>query len=190
VAFLVVVPGASAAAALVVPDRDNDVPDDHSCSVAPSGRPSGPIRRNEKRHDKIQMERLVATASGTRRFLTGRRLLVAILVLGMIALAGWLFLGGFTLRNEVSVVEAELHSSDRLALVADSCNGDCEVSQLRETGEDAQVEVVASSPFLGGGEDCFDVVEVQLREPLGDRAVIDLHTGESVSVSRLDSVPG
>jgi hypothetical protein len=112
------------------------------------------------------MEMLVATTtSGTRRFLTGRHLVVAILALGLLVLAGWLFFGGFTLRSEVNVIEAELHSADRLALVVDSCDGDPEVSLLRETGEDVQVEVVASSAFLRGGDDCFDVVEVQLREP-------------------------
>ncbi|HEX6335320.1 MAG TPA: hypothetical protein VFZ85_00040 [Jiangellaceae bacterium] len=131
----------------------------------------------------------MATASGTRRFLTGRRLVVAVLALGLLVLAGWLLLGGFTLRGEVSVIEAELRSTGRLALVVDSCEGDPEVSLLRETGEDVQVEVVASSAYFRGGNDCFDVVEVQLREPLRDRVVIDLHTGESVSVTRLDSVP-
>lgn len=135
------------------------------------------------------MEMPVATASGTRRFLTGRRLAVAVLALGLLVLAGWLFLGGFTLRGEVSVIEAELRSTDRLALVVDSCEGDPEVSLLRETGEDVQVEVVASAAYFRGGGDCLDVVEVQLREPLGNRIVIDLHTGESVSVTRLDSAP-
>jgi hypothetical protein len=98
----------------------------------------------------------------------------------------WLVLGGGTWRSEVSVVEAELRSPDRLDLHVDSCNGDPEVSRLRETDVDVQVKVVASSTPLRGGEDCLDVVEVQLQEPLGDRVVVDMHSGQSVSVSKVN----
>ena len=101
--------------------------------------------------------------------------------------------GGGTWRGEVSVVRAELRSPpglklsralarDRLALIVDSCNGDPEVSLLRETDVDVQVKVVASSTPLRGGKDCRDVVEVQLQEPLGGRVVVDKHTGQSVTV--------
>ncbi|MFP3974868.1 MAG: hypothetical protein ACLFVK_01430 [Dehalococcoidia bacterium] len=127
--------------------------------------------------------------SGLRGFLSGRlgRLTVAVMVLGFtvfVALfVAWLTLGEGTWRGEVSVANAELRSPDRLALIVCSCNGDPEVSLLRETEVDVQVKVVASSSPLRGGGDCLDVVEVQLQEPLGDRVVVDKHTGQSVSVS-------
>jgi hypothetical protein len=110
-------------------------------------------------------------------------LLGFVVVLGFAAFAAWLLLGDGAWRSEVSVVKAELRSPDRLVLIVDSCNGDPEVSLLRETDVDVQVKVVASSTPLRGGDDCLDPVEVQLQKPLGDRVVIDMHTGQSVSVS-------
>ncbi len=131
-------------------------------------------------------------SSGSRRFLSRRlgRLAIAAVVLlftGFVAaFLAWLLLGGGVWRSEVRVVEAELRSPDTLALVVDSCNGDPEVSLLRETDVDVQVKVVASSTPLRGGRDCLDVVEVQLQEPLGDRVVVDKHTGQSVSVGTIN----
>ena len=54
---------------------------------------------------------------------------------------------------------------------------------LRETDVYVQVRVVADShPFLLGGQDCQDAVEVQLQEPLASRNIFDRHSGRSVSV--------
>lgn len=133
----------------------------------------------------------MTTSSRCGRILTGRlgRLIVAVIVLGLAVFVAWLFLGRGTWRGEVSVVEAELRSPDRLALVVASCQGDPEVSLLRETDRQVQVLVVASStPFRGGGA-CQDVVEVQLQDPLGDRVLVDTHSGLSVTVSRVSSSP-
>ena len=94
--------------------------------------------------------------------------------------------------REVSVVEAELLSPDRLTLIVGSCNKDPEVSLLRETDVDVQVRVTAffaPSLFV---HDCLDAVEVRLQEPLGDRVLVDDHTGQLVMVSKLrvpDSSP-
>jgi hypothetical protein len=134
----------------------------------------------------------MTTNSGSERSLAGRPgwLVVAIIVLGSVAFVAWLFLGGGTWRTEVSVIEADLRSANRLALIVDSCNGDPEVSVLRETDQHVQVEVVASSTPFQGGDDCLDVVEVELQEPLKDRTVIDLHSGEEVPVSKIDSLSG
>ena len=108
-------------------------------------------------------------------------------MIGLLAFAVWLFPfignGGYTWRHEVGVVEAESRSPDRLTLIVASCNKNPEVSLLRETDVDVQVEVaVDSHPFLQGRLDCQDAVEVKLQEPLGDRVVVDKHTGRSVSV--------
>lgn len=127
-------------------------------------------------------------SSSTRRFLSGGvgTLIVAIVATGLLVLVAcflvWLLIGGGAWRGEVSVREAELRSPDRLTLFVASCNECPEVSLLRETDDDVQVKVVAfSTPFLGG-DDCRDPVEVKLRQPLGDRVVVDKHTGQVVNV--------
>ena len=54
---------------------------------------------------------------------------------------------------------------------------------LRETDVDVHIKVVADShPFLLGGQDCMDAVEVALQRPLEGRSIIDRHSGRSVSV--------
>ena len=129
------------------------------------------------------------SSSSSREFLSGRLgpLIVAIVVTGLLgAFVAWLFLGFgvYTLRSEVNVVGAELRYPDNLMLIVDSCHKAPGVSILRETDVDVQVKVVASShPFFRGGDDCQDTVGVQLREPLRDRVVVDMHTGQSVSVT-------
>lgn len=101
------------------------------------------------------------------------------------------FLRGFAWRSGVSVTRAELRAPDRLALNVASCNGDPEVTLLRETDVDVQVKVVSSSfPFSGGHDDCLDGVVVQLQQPLEDRVVVDKHTGKPVSIKRAVSVVG
>ena len=129
-------------------------------------------------------------SSSLRVLLTGRTgsLVVAIVVTGLLVFMAWLFLGlgVYTLRSEVSVAGAELRYPDNLTLIVDSCQKAPGVSILRETDIDVQVKVVASSePFLRGGDDCQDTVGVQLREPLGDRVVLDMHTGQLVRVTEV-----
>ena len=96
----------------------------------------------------------------------------------------WHNLGGGAWRSEVRVMAAHLldpDRPDRLTLDVASCNGAPLVS-LWETDVDVQVKVIAfSTPFRGGG-DCGDRVDVYLREPLGDRVVVDKHPGQVVSV--------
>lgn len=129
------------------------------------------------------------SGSGSRRFSSGRRrrLYTAVAVMGLLAIAVGLFFfignGGCTWRVGASVLEAESISPSRLLLIVRSCNQNPEVSQLRETEVDVQVKVLVDiHPFLLGGEDCLDAVEVQLQEPLGDRDVIDKRSGQVVRV--------
>ena len=122
-----------------------------------------------------------------------RRLLVVLAVaLGLAALVGWLFLVGVTWRGPVPVVAAESRQPDRLALIVASCQANPEVSLLRESSKKVEVEVIATKTFRlrGGGNDCQDLVEVQLQEPLGDRTVVDLHSGKVVSVTKIEAPPG
>ena len=125
--------------------------------------------------------------TGARSYLSNRlvRSIVAVVFIGSLGFAVWLFigLGGYTWRSEVSVLNAELRSPDRLALIVGTCQKDPEVALLRETDVDVQVKVEASShPFLRGRLDCQDIVEARLQAPLGNRVVIDNHTQRIVKV--------
>ncbi len=114
------------------------------------------------------------------------RLYIAVAAIGLLVFMVWLFFfigydGGYTWgRNEISVLSARLNAPDRLVLNVNSCNRNPEVSLLRETDVDVQIKVVADAPPPYGGPECDDIVEIQLEEPLGNRDVIDKHTGEVV----------
>ena len=128
----------------------------------------------------------MASSSGSRRLLSGGlvRLLMAIaVVLGLLLVfvAGWC-LGGGTWRGEVNVMEVRVDDSNWIELIVASCNGDPAASVTRETDAEVWVKVAASSTPLKGGGDCQDIVGVRLQEPLGDRVVVDKHTGEPVIV--------
>ena len=92
----------------------------------------------------------------------------------------WHHLGGGAWRSEVGVVDAELRSPDRLVLSIASCNGGPGVTLL-ETDIDVQVTAVAYSTPLRGGMDCLDAAgPSHLQAPLGNRVVVDTHTGHIV----------
>ena len=132
----------------------------------------------------------MANRSGSKGLLHGRMKLLAVtavVVAGLTAFAVWLLLGFgvFTLRGEVRILSGEVWYPDKLLLVTGGpCDGDQRVSLLLETDVDVQVKVVASSrPFFQGGPECLPSVEIQLQEPLGDRVVVDRHTGKLVSLT-------
>ena len=115
-----------------------------------------------------------------------RRIILLMLSIGLaiFAVLSLLGCGVFASRAEVDVREAVMQSPERLELVVASCNENPEVSLLRETDVDVQVRVIADYDFFAqSGDDCQDIVEVQLQEPLGDRVVVDKHTGKVVSVT-------
>ncbi|MCI0437775.1 MAG: hypothetical protein L0177_01430 [Chloroflexi bacterium] len=127
----------------------------------------------------------VSVAEAPRRLARLVVAAVALLLAGLLAaVLVWQLFGGGVWRSEVSVAEAELRSPQRLVLTVNSCNGDPEVSLLRETDVDVQVKVVASSTPFRGGCDGQDSVEVRLQEPLGGRVVVDKHTGQRVTTRR------
>ena len=135
----------------------------------------------------------MTNTSRLKGILSGRSklLIVAtVVVVGLAALAVWLLLpfgnGRFTSRHEVSVKGAELLSPDRLVLEVNTntCKRNPEAYLLRETDVDVQVKVVVDpDPFPLGGPQCLEAPIVKLQEPLGDRIVIDAHTGRVVSVT-------
>ena len=80
-----------------------------------------------------------------------------------------------------SVRSTFLRAPDLLFLYASTCDEYPEVSSLVETDVDVQVEVVAESHlYPPGGQDCRNRVSIRLQEPLGDRDIVDKHTGEVV----------
>ena len=124
----------------------------------------------------------------TSRFLSSRlRSLVATAVVaGLLVFVAcfmvWHHFGGGAWRSDVRVDETVVLTPQKLELIVASCHGAPRVS-LRETDVDVQVTVKSFSTPFRGGLDCQDSVEVSLREPLGDRAVVDGHTGNVVRVT-------
>lgn len=96
----------------------------------------------------------------------------------------------FSLRVVARVIRAELSTPSALLLDIDNaCNGNPELAYVRETDVDVEVMVSADShPFSGGSDDCGAIVEVQLQKPLGDRVLIDKHSGQTLRVDVPDSV--
>ena len=131
------------------------------------------------------------SGSRVRGHLSERRgqLYRALAVIGVLAFAVSLFFlignGVIAWRVGANVFDARLVSPDRLSLTVSSCNKNPEVSRLRETDVDVRVKVLVDiHPFLKGGQDCQDLVEVQLQEPLGDRDVVDWRSGQAVSIRK------
>lgn len=87
-------------------------------------------------------------------------------------------------RGPVAVTEASIVDGTRLGLALPSCNGDPELTRVEENAREVRVEVV--STVHPDGDACADGIEVQLADPLRDRPVIDLTTGDRVEVRCLD----
>ena len=130
----------------------------------------------------------MTNSSGSRGFLSGRvgPIIVAVVVTALVVFVAcfwvWLNLGGGAWYSEVSVYEATFRSPDKLGLTVNSCNESPRVALFEETDDAVHVKVVAFSTPFHGGMDCLDGIEVQLGKPLGDRVVIDRHTGQIVNV--------
>jgi hypothetical protein len=82
-----------------------------------------------------------------------------------VSLAGW----------EVSVV-----AEDTLELTLPSCLGQPRLTGLARDDEDVRVEVVTT--VVDEGPACADVLRVELDEPLGDRQVVDVTSGEALRI--------
>ena len=116
------------------------------------------------------------------------RLIFAVVVTGLLvfvaSFCAWYSFGGGGWRGAVTVNRATYLYPYGLSLGVGSCLGNPEVSLLRETDVDVQIKVIAFSTPMHGGRSCQDGVVVRLQEPLGDRIVVDGHTGQRVSVTR------
>ena len=124
--------------------------------------------------------------SESRGFLAGRRgpPVIAVVVTALVVLVAcfivWQYLGWGKLR-EVDVVEARLVAPKRLELFVATCRSP-EVS-LWERDADLQVRAMSISGPSQGDLICRMSVEFDLQKPLGDRAVVDQHTGQVVNVT-------
>ena len=87
-------------------------------------------------------------------------------------------------RQEANVEYARLMSPDTLVVNAGTCGMNPEVSFLEETDVDVQImmRIDFHPPRLVHPE-CLTAKIVQLQSPLGDRVVVDKHTGREVSVT-------
>lgn len=81
-------------------------------------------------------------------------------------------------RGPTEVYSFFRDSETSLALGVGSCNGNPTVTEFEEADNEVRVAVVATT--YSEGPECGDVVNVELDEPLGDRVVVDLTTGQTV----------
>lgn len=88
-----------------------------------------------------------------------------------------------TVRGPVEIWEAYTGGGTGLQLTVGSCNGEPEVTVLEQSDTEVRIEVTSTTPAPGWpGEDCLDGLELTLDAPLGDRALVDVTTGEAVAV--------
>ena len=119
-------------------------------------------------------------------------LVCTVLVTGLVVFVAcvwvWYNFAGGGWRGAVTVSGASYGYSPEnpygLGLGVSVCLGDPEVSLLRETDHEVEVKVIAFTTPFHGGMDCGDGIAVRLQEPLGDRIVVDGHTGQRVRVTR------
>lgn len=90
-----------------------------------------------------------------------------------------------TVRGPVAITEASAAAGGTtVQLYVGSCNGEPEVTVLEQTDTEVRVEITSTTPAPGWpGADCLDGLELTLDAPLGDRALVDLSTGDAVTVT-------
>ena len=120
----------------------------------------------------------------------GRQVLAAAVVTALVVVAAcvyvWIDLGGGAMYGEARVKEAEFHPPDTLRLILDSCYEFIrKVSTAWEPSRELKVKVLAFSTFPRDAG-CQDHVEVQLKNSLEGRTVIDGHTGQPVSARTVE----
>ena len=105
---------------------------------------------------------------------------------GFSELANFVYVGDmeYMRRQDTSVKYGWMRSPDTLVVNAGTCKMNPEVSFLEET--DVAVRIMMRTdfyPFRQSFQECLTAKIVQLQEPLGDRVVLDMHTGRVVSVT-------
>jgi len=97
-----------------------------------------------------------------------------------------------TERRPVSLAgwEVSQFGPNDLSFDVPSCNGDPVVDELVEDGGYVRIKIVTTVVVSGDAADCLDSLDVSLRDPLGDRPIIDWESGETLPVVPLDVNPG
>ena len=129
--------------------------------------------------------------SVSRGFLSSRLgwAIIAAVVGGLVVFVAcfmvWDHIGGGGWHGKTHVEAARLISEDTLLLsvVSPSCGGFPHFTEARETEVDVQVAFRVYYTPLKAGNGCIEDIELPLSEPLGNRELIDLHTGQSVRVT-------
>lgn len=86
-------------------------------------------------------------------------------------------------RGPAEIAEAILDDVDLLSLGVQSCNGS-PVADVVETSSTVTVTVTATTAGPDGAQHaCRDSVVIPLRNPLGDRTLVDGSSGDSVQVA-------
>ena len=88
--------------------------------------------------------------------------------------------GSVALRSEVAISGAERVSQTQLRVFVDSCESQPHLTTLDETPTAISIGISIWRHFRSGAGDCLDSLTVYLTDPLGQRTVIDAHTGEPV----------
>ena len=85
-------------------------------------------------------------------------------------------------RTDARLTSYSLTSPTTLMVATDGCRLDPTVDDLRESPEEVRLLVRRDRASGFGQSSCEDVVEVELREPLGGRNVVNAATGAAVKV--------
>ena len=118
---------------------------------------------------------VVGTVAHGDRRLWGRRLLAWLGVALVVAACG-----ADRTRGPVAILEGRLDGPTTLVLNVSTCGGNPEVAELQETSTEVRVEIVSTD--VSEGPACADGIEVPLASPLADREVIDLTSGDQVTL--------
>ena len=102
---------------------------------------------------------------------------------GLVVFYIWQSVGGGVWRGGVDIRTPNLFNPHTLELEVGSCNGNPSVFELHQDDESIRLRVEAYSTPLKGGDDCRDSVKVYLKDPLGDRVIIDDHTNRAITLS-------
>ncbi len=99
--------------------------------------------------------------------------------------------GTRTARGPVSLAGGQVTQigPQELDINVPSCNGDPELDELVEDDREVRIRIVTTLVVSGARDSCADSLAVTLQEPLGDRAVIDAESGETLPVVELDPDP-
>lgn len=108
-----------------------------------------------------------------------RRVAVALVLVSLGACSDEASSRGDADRQAVVVLSGTVQPSGELTVSVESCQGDPEVS-VEETDRAVRIEVVATVHAVGPA--CADGAAVPLEQPLGERSLVDTHTGETVEV--------